>query len=72
MAVETISLVLPLDGEDCQISVTLPALLDDITSPIKAARVLAQRLVSAHGIPVYLQDDLERLVLGHLDSLRQA
>jgi hypothetical protein len=68
---EQVTLTVPIDGEDCEISVAVPALLDGGTSPLRAAEVLVARLINQHGLPCYLQEDLERTLLMHLTNIRQ-
>ena len=68
-AVEELHIDIPIDGELCQVSLSLPY-LDSDYSLSSAACVIANR-VGSSGLPVYLQGDLELMLAEHLSNVRQ-
>lgn len=69
---ERLSLSVPLGKEECQIEISLPSsALDEYAWPKRASAVLARRLVTSHGLPCYVQADIEGVLQFHMDKLKQ-
>lgn len=69
---ESLVISVPLGNEECQIEMSLPSVaFNERAWPKRAAAVLSRRLVASHGLPCYVQGDIEGVLQFHMDKLSQ-